>query len=275
MRDLVCTLGGMTEYATSEDGTQIAFDRIGDGPHVMIYVAGATQHRAGDTFTLRVAELLGAEFTTLTFDRRGRGESGDTLPYSIDREIDDIAALVAEAGGSAMLFGHSSGAVLALDAVARDIGISKAALYEAPLMTESGAPPAEDGYLISLTKRLADGDRGGAVELFMQLTGMPNEAITGMREGPWWPALEAVAPTLAYDGTVMADAQSQPWGVHWAAITIPILVMNGDQSHAIMGPAAEKLSAVLPNAKHVVLAGQTHEPRPEVLAPLLADFFRD
>jgi pimeloyl-ACP methyl ester carboxylesterase len=262
----------MTKFTTSADGTQIAYDRIGTGPRAVVFVAGATQHRLVDSSTPETMRRLGNDFTAIIPDRRGRGQSGDTLPYSIDREIDDIAALISVVGGSAALFGHSSGAVLALDAAARDIGVTRLALYEPPLVSQDGASPDRDPYLVSLKERLDAGDRGGAVALFMSVTGMPAEAIQGMRHSPAWPALEAIAPTLAYDGTVMAEAESGPWAARWAAVTVPTLIVNGDASFDIMEPAAAGLAVALSNATRVTLAGQDHSPNPEVLAPVLRDF---
>jgi hypothetical protein len=262
----------MTEFVTSDDGTRIAYDRIGDGTHAIVFVAGATQHRAVDSGTPEVMRRLGAEFTALIPDRRGRGESGDTLPYSIQREIDDIAALIRAAGGTAVLYGHSSGAVLALDAAAADIGVTGLVLYEAPLSTESGAQADVDPYLVALKARLTAGDRGGAVELFMRLTGMPDAAITGMRQSPAWPALEAIAPTLAYDGEVMARAQSGRWAGHWRSVDVSTLILNGDASFALMDAAAAGLAAVLPNSRRIVLEGQGHAPDPDVVSPIIRNF---
>jgi pimeloyl-ACP methyl ester carboxylesterase len=262
----------MTSYLTSADGTSIAYDRIGTGAQPVIFVAAAVVHRAIDSETPQLAELLGDYTTWYIADRRGRGESGDTLPYSIDREIEDIRALIELAGGSAALFGYSSGAVLALDAAARDIGVTKVAIYEPPLQRDDGARPNDDPYLTELRGILASGDRAAAVARFARMTGMPDEAIEGMRQSPGWPAMLSIAPTLAYDGEIIADAESQNWAEHWAGVTVPTLIIDGDASFPFMATAANRVAETLPDARRATLAGQTHQLNPEMLAPVLRQF---
>ncbi|MBA3825079.1 MAG: alpha/beta fold hydrolase, partial [Ktedonobacterales bacterium] len=180
----------------SADGTRIAFDQAGQGAP-LILVDGALCHRAGGPMP-GLAPLLAQHFTVFTYDRRGRNESGDTVPYAVEREVEDLVALITEAGGSAGVYAISSGAALALEAAASGLNITKLALYEPPFNMDPAARPAAVHYSQQLRPLLAEGRRGDAVALFMTRVGMPAEAADGMRQSPMWPALEAVAPTLAY-----------------------------------------------------------------------------
>ncbi len=253
------------QKVTSKDGTPIAFDRSGKGPAVIL-VGGAFQYRAIDPRTAQLAGLLGQNFTVYHYDRRGRGESGDTLPYAIEREIEDLDALIQDAGGSASVFGMSSGAVLALHAVSQGVEIKKLALYEPPFNTGG-----EVEYTRQLNSLLSEGRRGDAVALAMRSFGAPAEAVSGMRQAPVWSMFEAVAPTLAYDNAIMGDG-SVP-AAEAKRAHIPVLVLDGGASPAAMRNAAQALADALPNAKRRTLEGQTHEVAPEALAPVLVEFF--
>lgn len=256
----------------SKDGTAIAFDRTGRGPAVIL-VGGAFQYRAIDPPTAQLAALLAQQFTVFHYDRRGRGDSSDTHPYAIEREMEDLAALIKEAGGSAFVFGMSSGGVLALDAAARGLAITKLALYELPFNSgDADAHQAAEHYTRELTALLNEGRRGDAVALAMTTWGAPAEAVAGMRQTPIWPLFEAVAPTLAYDDAIMGDG-SVP-AARLESITVPTLVMDGGASPAFMHNAAQAVAHALPNAKHRTLEGQTHDVAPEVLAPILEQFFK-
>src|SRR5947199_1298237 len=180
----------------SKDGTPIAFDQSGQGP-ALILVAGATATRLSEA---SLATHLAPHFSVFAYDRRGRGESGDTLPYAVEREVEDLDALISEAGGSAFVFGHSSGAVLALEAAVQ-LGekVKKLAMYEVPCNDESEAKLAWRAYIQQLTELLAAGRRGDAVALFMKYVGMPAEQIENMRHAPAWQMLESIEPTLAYE----------------------------------------------------------------------------
>jgi pimeloyl-ACP methyl ester carboxylesterase len=255
----------------SKDGTLIAFDRSGKGPAVML-VGGAFQYRAIDPPTAHLAALLAQHFTVFHYDRRGCGDSGDTPPNAIEREIEDLEALIDEAGGSAFVFGMSSGGVLALDAVARGLAITKLALYELPFNSgDEHARQAAEHYTRQLTALLGEGRRGDAVALAMTTWGAPAEAVAGMRQTPIWPLFESVAPTLAYDDAIMGDG-SVPRG-RLASLTVPTLVMDGGASPAFMQDAAQAAAHALPNARHRTLEGQTHDVAPEALAPVLVEFF--
>jgi len=256
----------------SKDGTTIAFDRSGKGPAVML-VGGAFQYRAIDPPTAQLAALLAQHFTVFHYDRRGRGDSSDTQPYAVEREIEDLEALIHEAGGSAFVFGMSSGGVLALDAVARGLAIKKLALYEPPFNSgDEHAHQASENYTRQLTALLAEGRRGDAVALAMTTWGAPAEAVAGMRQTPIWSLFESVAPTLAYDNAIMGDGSVLTERL--ASITAPALVIDGGASPAFMQDAAQAVARALPNARLRTLEGQTHDVAPEVLTPILEQFFK-
>jgi pimeloyl-ACP methyl ester carboxylesterase len=262
---------------TSTDGTTIAFTRTGDGPPI-IMIDGAFSHRAINPTAPRIAALLAPSFSVYTYDRRGRGESGDTQPYAVEREIEDLGALIAEAGGSASVFGGSSGAMLALDAAAYGLPISKVALYELPARVDDSAQPLPDDYLPRLRKLLAANRRSDAASLwFSDVLGLPDAAIAGMRQGPFWVELEKVAPTLAYEGALFGDALSgKPLSPkRWGSITTPTLVIDGGASPAMMHSAADAVAGLLHRATRRTLDSQTHDVDAEVLAPVLAEFFQE
>lgn len=255
---------------TSRDGTTIAFERSGYGP-ALVLVDGASCYR--DFGPMRpLAEMLAPHFTVYAYDRRGRGESGDTAPYAVDREVEDLAALIAEAGGSAYVYGMSSGACLALDAAASGLPITKLALYEPPFTVEGGADPQQkEDETRRLNELLSAGRRGDAVELFMSFF-MPAEMIAEMRNQPVWPMFEAIAPTFGYDiaitgdGTVPRDRA--------AKVGAPALVVTGEHSSDELRKAAEATAEAIPGARCQILEGQSHEVAPEALAPVLTEFLR-
>ena len=254
---------------TSTDGTTIAYERSGSGPPVIL-VDGAMCYRGAGPMR-PLAALLQESFTVYTYDRRGRGESSDTLPYVVAREVEDLQALIACAGGESYVYGISSGAALALVTAARGPGITKLALYEPPFMAE-----VEDGarikeYTHRLHELLAAGRRGDAVALFMAYVGMPAQAIDGIRTQPAWTMLEAVAPTLAYDDDVLAGGLV-PRDLA-ATITVPALVAAGGASPDGLQQAAKATADALPAAQHRTLDRQTHDVAPDALAPVLIEFF--
>jgi pimeloyl-ACP methyl ester carboxylesterase len=256
----------------SQDGTPIAFDQSGQGP-ALILVAGALCARLSWSGP-ELARLLAPHFTVYNYDRRGRGDSGDTKPYVVVREVEDIEVLIDEAGGSAYLYGHSSGAALALEAaVSLGEKVKKLAMYEAPYNDEREAKLAWRAYIHHLTEALAANRRGDAVALFMQYGGMPAEQIEGMRHSPTWPSLEAIAPTLAYDhAAILGEDVSVPIG-RAAQVRVPTLVMNGRASYPFMYETARTLSKAMPHAQIFTLEGQGHAPADDVLAHALKAFF--
>ena len=257
---------------SSADGTKIAYDREGTGPALILIDAAMNTRSSGAKPEL--VSLLSRHFTVYSYDRRGRGDSGDTLPYAADREIEDIGALVDDAGGRAHLFGYSSGACLALEAAVK-LGskVAGLAMYEPPYNDDPVARRAWSEYVRQLTGALADGRRGDAVALFMRYVGMPDAQIDGMRQTPFWPAAEAIAPTLAYDHAgVIGEDNSVPTGLA-AGVSVPVLLIAGGAGREFMKDTARTLSQAMPRAKCRVLEGQTHDINPGVLAPVLAGFF--
>jgi len=266
------TQGASMDTVRSTDGTSIAFERMGQGPP-LILVGGALSDRSA---AAPLAAALAPRFTVFTYDRRGRGESGDTAPYAVAREVEDLAALIGAAGGPAFVFGHSSGAALALEAAARGLPIAKLALYEPPFIVDDSRPPVPPGYAARLAELLAAGRRGEAVACFMtEAVGVPAEAVAQMRQAPMWPALELLAHTLPYDGAVMGDNMSgHPLPAAWtSAVAVPTLVLAGGASPPWIRNAAQAVADILPHAQIRTLEGQTHATVPEVVAPVVADFF--
>ena len=217
---------------------------------------------------------LAPHFTVFAYDRRGRGESGDTAPYAVEREVEDLEALITEAGGSAFVFGHSSGAALALEAAVQlSENVKKLAMYEVPYNDEREAKLTWRAYIHHLTEALAADRRGDAVALFMQYVGMPAEQIEGMRQTPAWPLLEAIAPTLAYDHTAILGKDRSVPIERAAQVHVPTLIMNGGASYPFMYETARALSKAMPHAQLRTLEGQGHGPADDVLAPALREFF--
>jgi pimeloyl-ACP methyl ester carboxylesterase len=257
---------------TSKDGTTIVFESAGEGPPLILVGGALNDRRAG----ARLAGLLAPSFTAYAYDRRGRGDSGDTPPYAVGREVEDVEALVAEAGGSAFLVGHSSGAALVLETAVRIHGVDKIALYEPPYDVDDTRPPIPRDYVERLEELIAQERRGDAVEYFMVAgVGLAPRAVGQMRGAPFWPALEALADTLPYDGRVMGfDRADRSLPVErWKAVTAPALVMDGGASPDWSRNAVQAVTDALPVAERWTLAGQTHEVDPAILAPVLVEFF--
>jgi pimeloyl-ACP methyl ester carboxylesterase len=258
----------------SKDGTHIAYDKLGEGS-ALVLVGGAFNTR---TFGPNggLAPLLAERFTVINYDRRGRGESTDTAPYSMEREIEDIQALIEAEGGSAHVFGISSGAALALEAANRGLPIAKLALYEAPFVVDDSRAPVPDDYFERLQAMVASDRRSDAIRLFMrQGVGVPAVFVVMMRIMPAWSKLKAVAPTVIYDAAIVDDYQKgRPLPTdRWTSVTMPTLVAVGGKSPDWMRHAMSGLAQVLPNAEHRTLEGQTHIVKPDALAPVLVEFF--
>ena len=258
----------------SKDGTEIAYETKGSGPAVILVDGAMTYRNFGPMQHL--AELLAPHFTVYTYDRRGRGGSSNSKPYAIEREVEDIEALIQEAGGSAFVYGISSGACLSLEAALK-LGnkIRKLALYEPPYNSDKASMEDWKEYRKKLTELLAANRRGDAVALFMQFVGAPADQINGMRQAPMWSMFEAVAPTLAYDAAVMGEDRVAP--VNRASkVNVPALVMDGGANLAFMPfmhNTATELAKAMPHAQQRTLEGQTHDVNLEVLAPVLVAFF--
>jgi pimeloyl-ACP methyl ester carboxylesterase len=259
----------------SADGTRIAFERLGEGSPVVL-VPSALADR-GDTRGL--ARLLAQRFTVVNYDRRGRGASGDAKAYAVEREIEDIAALIAHVGGSASVFGSSSGAVLALRAAVAGAGVDRLALYEPPFSVEPGGFGPPPGFRSRIDALLSEGRRSDAVREFMTgAQGMPGFVVGLMRLMPKeWANLTAMAHTLPYDIAVMGDTQrGEPLDADAWSTDARTLVLTGGRSPAGFHRAAEELAGVLDAAEHRVLPGLNHGSvmtAPKRLAPVLAEFF--
>ena len=258
----------------SKDGTAIAFDQPGQGS-ALIFVTGAI---AVLSDVVSQQESPSLPFTIFAYDRRGRGDSTDTLPYAVEREVEDIDALITEAGGSAFVCGYSSGAVLALEAARLlPTKITKLAVYEPPFIIDDSRPPVPDDYVTRLTELVSSGRRGEAVEYFLtKAVGVPPEAVAQMRTTPLWEVMEMRAHTLVYVSTMMGDTMSgNPLSIRkWASVTIPTLVMHGGKSPDWLQHGAQALVDILPNAQHHRFPDQDHYIALEVLFPVLVEFFQ-
>jgi pimeloyl-ACP methyl ester carboxylesterase len=261
---------------TSRDGTPIAFEQSGSGPAVVL-VASALSDRSD---TRKLAALLAAEFTVANYDRRGRGASGDTAPYAVQREVEDIDALIEAVGGSASLFGSSSGAILGLEAADR-LGsrVERLAMYEPPLILDDSRPPIDDAFVARIEELLAANRRSDAVRLFMSKgLGIPGLGVALMRFMPGWRAMVEMAHTLPYDLAITRDVQAGrplPAG-RWESVESPVLVMTGGKSEAYFHAGARSLAAILRHAEHRVLDGQHHGSvvmGPKVIAGELRRFY--
>jgi pimeloyl-ACP methyl ester carboxylesterase len=231
----------------SKDGTEIAYDRCGRGPAVIL-VGGAFSYRSFPKM-IELAQLLSDRFTVLNYDRRGRGDSGDAPPYAVEREIEDLEALIAAAGGSASAWGWSSGGVLALRAAAAGVGIERVAVYETPFMVDKTGhrpPPDLAAHLDALLRR---DRRSAAVRYYMTAAmGVPAPIVVLMRLAPFWKKLEAVAHTLPYDCAVLGDTMAgEPLSrEQWGRIEQPVLVVAGEKSPAELRKAARALPTSFP-----------------------------
>ncbi|HTP00762.1 MAG TPA: alpha/beta hydrolase [Anaerolineales bacterium] len=239
----------------SKDGTTLAFRRSGTGEPILL-VSPALRDHAGNEL---LGKLLSRNLTIINYDRRGRGASGDTPPYAVEREIEDIEALIDATGGAAHLFGSSSGAVLALEA-ANALGskVKTLFIYEPPFIVEDSHPSVPGDYIEHLEKLIASGRRGEAVEYFLRTAmGVPDDALHQLREGPMWPSLEAAAHTLPYDARIMGTTMrgnALPAG-RWRAVTAPTLIMAGANSPAWLQRAARAAAGILPRAAYRELEG--------------------
>jgi len=253
---------------TSKDGTKLAVDIAGSGPPIIL-VSGGSVDRGSNA---GLADVLESDFTTYNYDRRGRGDSGDTKPYAVEREIEDIEAVIELAGGTAHLYGSSSGAALALEAAAAGAPVDKLVLWEPPYnLDPAGRPPADS--VEQLDRMIADGRRGDAATFFMvEMVRMPADFAAFAETQPWWPAQEAIAHTLAYDARVMGD-YSVPTATA-GRVQVSTLILTGGASFPFLKPTAEALVAAMPDARTVVLPEQQHDVDPTVLGPAIAEFLK-
>jgi pimeloyl-ACP methyl ester carboxylesterase len=257
---------------TSNDGTTIAVDRLGQGP-IVVLVGGALQHRALDRVIGQRAEALARHFTVVQYDRRGRGDSGDTAPYAVEREIEDLEAVIDSVGGEANVLGMSSGGALAIVASGRlGAKIKRLALYEVPYNDDPGARASWERFALKLRSLLASNRREDALVLFMRQLDTPFEQIDAMRKSPLWPMLEKAAHTLAYDITILGKDNALP-SEQVASVAAPTLVIDGAASFPFIHATARTLAELIPHAQHRTLEGQTHAVSAQSLAPILVEFF--
>jgi pimeloyl-ACP methyl ester carboxylesterase len=258
----------MDKETTSRDGTPLAYQRTGEGPAVVL-ISGAMS--TGAT-TAPLAAALKDRFDVVVYDRRGRGASGDTPPYAVAREVEDLAALIEAVGGEAALYGMSSGGALALEAAASGLPVRRVAVYETPFADFSaGGAEERAAYTENLTRALAEGRRGDAVELFLRLTGLAPEMIAGARQSPMWADMEAIAPSLAHDDAVMGDGLVPRERLR--EVTVPVLALAGARSPAWLREAARAVAEAAPQGTYRALENQNHMVEPQVLGLVLAEFF--
>lgn len=264
------------DEATSSDGTSIAIERAGAGPPVVLVDGGFGHRGFGPNCTL--GPLLSGSFTVIRYDRRGRGDSGDTAPFAAQREIDDLAAVVRWAGGSAFVHGISSGAAIALEAARQGVGIRRLAVWEAPFIVDGSRPRPPDDLAAEVESLVSAGRRGAAVRLFLRRgVGVPPPLIALMRLRSAWRDMERTAHALPYDIAAVTELQRGtplPPG-RWASVTQPVLVMSGGRSPAWLGTAMRSLAEALPDSRHRVLDRQMHVVDGDAVAPPLREFFRD
>jgi pimeloyl-ACP methyl ester carboxylesterase len=268
------TDGEPMQTVTSKDGSRIAYDRYGSGP-VVILVAGALGYRKFKKME-ELAGLLAERCTVINYDRRGRGDSTEVKPYGLEREIEDIQALIEEEGGSASLWGWSSGGALALRAAAAGIGVERVSVYEVPFMVTPEAKRPTPDYGERLDELVAAGNRSGAVKHFMRnAMGIPAPFVALMPLMPMWKGLKATALTLPYDWAALGGhtMQGAPLDAEeWASVTVPTLVVCGAKSPPVLRQGSRALAEVLPNAEVRELQGLGHNVKMNVLAPVLAEF---
>ena len=253
--------------AVSKDGTSIAYKRSGDGPPLVLVGGPTATHQSEGPLA---AELVSGH-TVHVHDRRGRGKSGDTAPYAVDREIEDLAAVIEAAGGEADVYGVSSGGALALEAAASGLPINRVAVYEVPYSTDPSTKAAAEKYSAELAARLAADDNGGAVEAFLRHVGLPEDSVAEIRRAPFWRALKGIAPTLAYDDAVLGGGEVPV--ARLAQIQQPVLVVCGGAGPQWFRDTGQAVAQAIPNGRYETLEGQDHQVAPDVLAPVLREFF--
>ncbi|MDG0791060.1 alpha/beta hydrolase [Cohnella ginsengisoli] len=256
-------------FAVSKDGTRIAYDAVGKG-RAVILVGGAFSYRTFPGLQ-KLAGLLAPDFTVVNYDRRGRGDSEDQKTYEVQREVEDLDAVIEANGGDARVWGLSSGAALALEAAASGVGMVRLALYEPPYLAggKGRVPPAQQRA--QLERLIAEGKRDEAVKYFLRLMGAPGFAITMMRIMPFWPRLRAVAHTLPYDAAIMGD-YSLP-AARLASVRMPVLAIGGAKSPAALQEAVRQVGKAVPHGESRLLERQNHNVSMDALAPVLRSFF--
>lgn len=255
-------------FVTSSDGTSIAYRTLGSGPPLLIVGGAFSDHRTGAA----LAAVLADAFTVISYDRRGRGESGDAPTYAAQKEIDDLAALLAEWGDKAALLGFSSGAMLVLEAARQGISTGPLILVEPPYLLEESRPRPPRDFPARLTALVESGKRGEAVELFQaDFIGIPRPVVEQLRQAPFRPWLEAMAHTTAYDATIAGDLSLDPSLP--PAIRQPVLTIAGSDSTPFLQATAKALAERIPDGQFVAIDGMNHDLTP-ALAPAILAFLQ-
>ncbi len=254
------------ETTKSKDGTTIAFQRSGTGPPLVL-VVGAFCTR---TTTVDLTPLLAPNFTVFEYDRRGRGDSDDKTPYAVDREIEDLRAVITEAGGQTYVYGHSSGAALAVQAAAAGVPMTKLVAYEPPYATTEDDRRSGTAMLASIRQAVTDGRTGDAAIMHLSGSGMPANVIDMIKNSPGWADMIAVAHTLPYDWAITTRGVEPD---KFARITVPTLVLTGGDSSPYLHAGAAATAAAIPDAKLDTIAGQGHVAARDVIAPILQSWF--
>ena len=255
------------DHVISPDGTRIAYDRLGSGPAVVLIGAGPTDRRS----EAPLAALLAEHFTVYNYDRRGRGDSGDTQPYATDREFEDLAAVIERAGGSVMCYGTSAGAIIAFQAAIGGLPITRIAAWEPPYIVPGARPPVPARYRDRQWALREQGRGGNMLELFFtEAIGMPADMMAGMKATPSWDAMAAGASCLAYDADMVGDFSLPQEQLN--AVTMPVLVIDGTTMPWVSA-ACQMLVGVLPDVTRATLYGQPHNVDPAAIAPVVTEFF--
>lgn len=263
----------VTAGLASADGTHIMYEVMGSGPP-LILIGGAFNDRHTPICGVAMARLMADRFTAVAWDRRGRGGSGDSQPYAVEREIEDVAALIEKIGGPAFLFGHSSGAALALEAAAAGLPVRAVAAYEAPYAIDPAGEAASQAFVAELVALLDAGRNDDAAERFMRETGMPDGMIAGVKSSPMWPRLARIAPSLAYDSAVIRHGgDAYPPLARVATIDAPVYAMAGGASPAFMTGAAQQIAGAAQRGTYIEFPGKNHMIEPEAVAPRLKEIF--
>jgi len=263
---------GENRTTTSRDGTIIAFTKRGSGPPLII-VDGAFCYRENGPAT-ELAMQLAQHFAVFTYDRRGRGESGDTAPYSVEREIEDLRAVAREAGAVPYVLGISSGGALILQAVASGVGVKEIALYEPPYLADGNGPRSFENEKSRLQSLIAAGDHSGAVSFFMSnVYGAPRAFVVAMPilMPNAWRRNKLVVQTVPYDLTILDDRSVL--NARSSSISVPTLVIGGEKSPEALRNAVDAVAAALPNARSRFLAGQDHNVSSRAVVPVLFEYF--
>ncbi len=259
-------------FVTSRDGTRIGYSVVGAGPAIVLVDGALCWRSSGPSGPL--ADQLKDRFSVYTYDRRGRGESGETKPVSADREVEDLAAVIEAAGGSAMVYGISSGAALALKAANAGLPITKMVLYEMPIFTDHSRHVAAD-YAQVMDQLIAKGDNAGAVKHFLgNGVGVPRFGMFMMGLMGIFRKMAPAGPSLAYDTRLVTPywTYTPPTKATWPNATMPVLDIGGGKSDAWMQNAQLAISKALPNATHKTLPGQNHMVSPTAIAPMIKEF---